>query len=220
MSLIEQATAALNRDPAAIRDAGRGLSSAAGPVADQGAQVARTWRGCEPFYVAPESPVLVAALDPVVTDTDVLSDRLDATGGLLSRYADRIEPLLEQARAIVSFVGPVDPETAAANEQRLNAILMELSALDLELAGAIRGLIGGSPLNPVPGRIKIGTGRNNHQDRIRREALLLPNLKLPRFKINSAVAFETHRIGADQNGVSQRPLQSEHTMITLGVNAS
>jgi hypothetical protein len=156
MSLIEEATAALNRDPAAIRDAGRGLSGAAGPVADEGAQVARTWRGCEPFYVAPESPVLVAALDPVVTDTDVLSDRLDATGALLSRYADRIEPLLEQARAIVSFVGPVDPETAAANEQRLNAILTELSALDLELAGAIRGLIGGSPLNPVPGRIKIG----------------------------------------------------------------
>ena len=126
MSLVEHATAALNRDPAAIRDAGRGLSGAASPVADEGAQVARTWRGCEPFYVAPESPVLVAALDPVVTDTHVLSDRIDQAGGLLSRYADRIEPLLEQARAIVSFVGPVDPETAAANEQKLNAILMEL----------------------------------------------------------------------------------------------
>lgn len=156
MSLVDHATAALNRDPAAIRDAGRGLSGAASPVADEGAQVARTWRGCEPFYVAPESPVLVAALDPVVTDTHVLSDRIDQAGGLLSRYADQIEPLLEQARAIVSFVGPVDPETAAANEQKLNAILMELSALDLELVRALQTLVGGPAFNPVPGRVKIG----------------------------------------------------------------
>lgn len=156
MSLVEQATAALNRDPAGIRHAAHGLTGASGPVADQGAHVARTWRGCQPFYVAPESPVLVAALDPVVTDTDAVSHRIGQAGRLLGRYADRIEPLLKEIREIVSFVGPVDPATAAARQQRLNALLMELSALDLELAGALRGLVGGSEFNPVPGRVKLG----------------------------------------------------------------
>jgi hypothetical protein len=155
-TLTAQGLAALDRDPAAIRDAARGLTACAGPVADQGAQVARTWRGCAPFYVAPETPVLVAALDPLVADTQATSDRLDRAGRLLGRYADRIEPILAQIKTIVSFSGPVDPATAAAQEQRLNGLLAELSALDLECANALKALVGGAMFNPVPARVKTG----------------------------------------------------------------
>ena len=38
---------------------------------------------------------------------------------------------------------------------------------------------------------------------IRRKALLLADPELPRFKIDGAVALETHGVGADQNSISQ-----------------
>ena len=58
-------------------------------------------------------------------------------------------------------------------------------------------------------RIKISAGGDDHQHRVRGEALLLPDLELPWFKIDSAIALEAHRIGADQNRVSQSSLQGE-----------
>ena len=156
MALVDQAMAAIDRDPAAIRHAAEALRGTAAPVADHGAEVTRIWRRCQPYYLAPEAPVLVAALDPVVTETQLASDRLAGVGRLLGTYADRIEPLVAEAKAILATVGPQTPATEAAAQQKLNGILLELSALDLECAQGIKKLAGNAGFNPLPGRYKIG----------------------------------------------------------------
>ena len=69
-------------------------------------------------------------------------------------------------------------------------------------------------------RVKISARGDDHQCRIRSKTLLLADPELPRFKIDCAVALETHGVGTDQNRISQSPLQREDSMITFGVDAA
>jgi PPK2 family polyphosphate:nucleotide phosphotransferase len=69
-------------------------------------------------------------------------------------------------------------------------------------------------------RIKISARRDDHQHWIGSKTLLLADLELPRFKIDGPVALGAHRIGPDQNCISQGPLQSKDMVITFGVDAA
>ncbi|MGL5911009.1 MAG: hypothetical protein ACRCZP_13460 [Phycicoccus sp.] len=151
------ALAVFDRDTAAIRQAATDLGATAVPIADSGHTVVRTWRGVDPHYVAPESPVLVAALDPVLVEAKQAGDRAGEAGRVLGVWADDAEPLVTEGRALAdAAAGPVTSRAQEARAMRLTQILVELSLLDERCAKDLAALVPGAPVDTVPQRVRVG----------------------------------------------------------------
>ncbi|MGL5860915.1 MAG: hypothetical protein ACRCY9_06655, partial [Phycicoccus sp.] len=151
------ALAVFDRDTAAIRQAATGLVATAIPIIDGGDAVARTWRGVEPHYVAPESPVLVAALDPVLVEAKQVGDRAADTGRVLGTWAEDAEPLVTEGRALAdTAVGPGTSTAQNARALRLTQILTELAHLDEQCAKDLAALVPDGPLTALPPRVRAG----------------------------------------------------------------
>jgi hypothetical protein len=121
-------------DPAAVRDAAAGLAPLGPAIADDGDRTIRTWRQVGSWYVAPETPVLLAALDPVGPLTLRCADRVGGVARALTAYADQVEPALTELRRLAH--GRVTPEQVT----RAGALVAEIEAADQECARAIRAL--------------------------------------------------------------------------------
>jgi hypothetical protein len=135
-------------DTAAIRAAASALTPLGQPVADLGDAAIRAWRHIGDYYIARETPVLIAALDPIGPLTEKSGERVRGLGAALATFADAAEPIIAELRRLGGG-GPVTPEDAA----RMTALIEELAAVERDCATAIRALTGSSL---APDRFKVG----------------------------------------------------------------
>lgn len=131
-------------DPAAVRAAATTLAPLGPEVTGTGDRTVRGWRQVGTYYLAPETPVLLAALDPVGVATLRTGERLDGLSRALTTYADRAEPPLTELRRMHATAGPITPEQAA----RATALVAEIDTAERECAAAIRGLVAFDPRPP------------------------------------------------------------------------
>jgi hypothetical protein len=125
-------------DVVAIRAAAGALAPLGPAVGDGGNRTIGAWRQLGAYYIAPETPVLLAALDPVGPLTQRAADRVSGLARALTGFADRVEPLLAELRRLAG------PATAT----RENALLAELAVAEQECAAAIRALAAFDPRPP------------------------------------------------------------------------
>lgn len=135
-------------DTAAIRAAATALTPLGRPVADLGDAAIRAWRHIGDYYIALETPVLIAALDPIGPLTEKSGERISGLGAALATFADAAEPIIAELHRLGGG-GPVPPEDAA----RMTALIEELAAVERDCATAIRALTGSSL---APDRFKVG----------------------------------------------------------------
>lgn len=133
-------------DVGAIRAAATALGPLAPAVADTGERTVRTWREVGTYYIAPETPVLVSALDPVGALTRRTGDRLTGVSRALLTYADAAEPLIADLQRLRADGAP----DLAARVDRLTA---ELLVVEADCAAAIRAL---TAFDPAPERVRVG----------------------------------------------------------------
>jgi hypothetical protein len=135
-------------DTAAIRAAAAAMMPLGQPVADLGDQAIRTWRRIGDCYIAVETPVLIAALDPIGPLTEKSGERIRGLGAALGAFADAAEPIIAELRRLGGG-GPVTPAEAA----RMAALIEELAAVERDCAAAITAL---TAFDPRPDRVKTG----------------------------------------------------------------
>ncbi|HST66375.1 MAG TPA: hypothetical protein VLM05_14415 [Mycobacteriales bacterium] len=135
-------------DCEAVRSAAAALAPLAQPVADHGDRIVLTWRQIGEFYIAPETPVLLAALDPVRPLAETSGERIAGLGAALRTFADAAEPIIDELRRLGAG-GPVTPEQAA----RMTALIEELAAVEQAAVAAIRSL---TAFDPAPDRFRVG----------------------------------------------------------------
>jgi hypothetical protein len=135
-------------DTEAVWAAATALTPLGQPVTDHGEQAVRAWRQIGDFYIAPETPVLLAALDPIVPLTEKSGERIRGLGTALATFADAAEPIIAELRRLGTG-GPVTPEEAA----RMTALIEELAAVEQACAAAIRSL---TAFDPAPDRFRLG----------------------------------------------------------------
>ncbi|MGL5927710.1 MAG: hypothetical protein ACRCY8_02115 [Dermatophilaceae bacterium] len=154
---LDAATPAVfDRDIDAIRQAAADLGATAVPIIDGGEAVVRTWRGVDPHYVAPESPVLVAALDPLLAEAKQVGDGAADAGRILRAWADDAEPLVTEGRALADTAAGMTQDLREAQAMRLTQILVELSLLDDQCARDLAALVPDAPLTVLPPRVRVG----------------------------------------------------------------
>ena len=101
-------------DTEAVRAAATAMVPLGQPVTDHGHQAVLTWRQIGEYYIAPETPVLLAALDPVGPLTATAGGRIRRLGGALATFADAAEPIIAELRRLGS-AGAVTPAAGGAN---------------------------------------------------------------------------------------------------------
>lgn len=134
-------------DVGAIRAAATAMTPLAPAVADTGDRSVRTWREIGTYYLAPETPVLVNALDPVGPLTRRTADRTTGLARALLTWADAAEPLLADLRRLGAGT-EVSPGTVG----RMDRLTTELAAVEQDCAAAIRAL---TAFDPVPDRVRV-----------------------------------------------------------------
>lgn len=134
-------------DTEAVRAAAAALAALAQPVTDQGHQTLLSWRQIGSCYIAPETPVLLAALDPIGPLTGKTGERIGGLGAALRTFADAAEPVIAELRRLGAG-GPVPPAAAA----RMTALIDELARAEKACAAAIRSL---TAFDPAPDKIKV-----------------------------------------------------------------
>lgn len=135
-------------DAAAVRAAGARLVPLGQPVADHGEETVRSWRWIGDHYHAPETPVLLAALDPLVEATDTASRRILGLGTALTVWADGIEPIIAELRRL-GAAGTVTPAEAG----RMTELIAELANAEVACVNAIRSILADGT---EPSKIKTG----------------------------------------------------------------
>lgn len=135
-------------DTAAVRAAAGAMVPLGQPVADHGDQAIRTWRQIGSYYIAVETPVLIAALDPIGPLTEKSGERIRGLGTALATFADAAEPIIAELRRLGAG-GAVTPEVAA----RMTALIEELGAVEQACSTAIKAL---TAFDPAPDRFKTG----------------------------------------------------------------
>ncbi|HEY6747948.1 MAG TPA: hypothetical protein VI357_19810 [Mycobacteriales bacterium] len=135
-------------DVEAVRAAAAGMLPLAQPVADHGDAAVRTWRQIGSCYIAPETPVLLAALDPVGPLAEKSAERIRGLGTALDTFADAAEPIIAELRRLDTG-GPVTPDEAA----RMTALIEHLGQVEQACAAAIRSL---TAFDPAPDRFRTG----------------------------------------------------------------
>jgi hypothetical protein len=134
-------------DTEAVRAAATAMVPMGQPLTDHGDQAIRTWRQIGSFYIAPETPVLIAALDPIGPLTEKSGERIRGLGTALATFADAAEPIITELRRLGGG-GPVTPEEAA----RMTALIAELGLVEQACAAAITSL---TAFDPAPDRFKV-----------------------------------------------------------------
>jgi hypothetical protein len=135
-------------DTAAIRAAATALTPLGQPIADLGDAAIRAWRHIGDYYIARETPVLIAALDPVGPLTEKSGARIRGLGTALATFADAAEPIIAELRRLGGG-GPVTPADAA----RMTALIEELAAAERDCVTAITAL---TASGLAPDRFKVG----------------------------------------------------------------
>lgn len=125
-------------DPAAVRAAAAQLMGGGPALAEQAGIVVRTWAGLGPFYLAPEAPTLLAALDPVRTATEPHGDRLRSAGAALDAFSYEAEAVVSQLEDLRIMAATADPFQAADLEARAGVLLAQLEEAERTCAAAIR----------------------------------------------------------------------------------
>ncbi len=85
-------------DTEAVRSAATAMVPLGQPVTDHGDQAIRTWREIGNYYIAAETPVLIAALDPIGPLTDKTGERIRGVGTALATFADAADPIIAEER--------------------------------------------------------------------------------------------------------------------------
>lgn len=134
-------------DTEAVRAAATAMVPLGQPVTDHGDQAIRAWRQIGTYYIAPETPVLIAALDPIGPLTEKSGERIRGLGTALATFADAAEPIIAELRRLGTG-GPVTPAEAA----RMTALIEELAMVEQACAAAIKSL---TAFDPRPDRFKL-----------------------------------------------------------------
>jgi hypothetical protein len=134
-------------DTEAVRAAAAAMLPLAQPVTDHGDGAVRAWRQIGAYYIAPETPVLIAALDPAGALAEKSGERIRGLGAALGTFADAAEPIIAELRRL-GTAGPVTPDQAA----RMTALIEELAAAEQACAAAITAL---TAFDPAPDRFKL-----------------------------------------------------------------
>lgn len=121
-------------------------------VTEDGAQTVREWRRSGEFYLAPETPTLLAALDPVVRLTATAGDRIAGLGRVLTAYAEQAGPIIAELRQLRG-TSPAGAQAQADQAARVAELTAKLEAIENETARAITAL---SDPSSVPARLKAG----------------------------------------------------------------
>jgi hypothetical protein len=148
--------AAIDVDTAAIRAAAGRLVPLGFDAFDQARAAVRDWRSAEPFYVAPEAPTLLAALDPVGPAVLRISERLSTVSRALIAYADTAEPLIAQIKALRAAPDSAAPGAAAARAAQLQRLMDELLAAEQACASAIEAVADDPGFTGVPAKTRVG----------------------------------------------------------------
>lgn len=135
-------------DTEAVRSAATAMVPLGQPVTDHGDQAIRAWRQIGYYYIAPETPVLLAALDPIGPLTEKTGERIRGVGTALATFADAAEPIIAELRRL-GTAGPVTPAEAA----RMTALIEELAMVEQACAAAIKAL---TAFDPRPDKFKVG----------------------------------------------------------------
>lgn len=129
-------------DPAGIRDAADRLRDGGVALAEQADLVIHTWLGLGSFYVAPETRMLMASLDPVGRSARDHRERLAAVHTALDAFADEAEAVvrgLDNLRARADR-GGAPPLTAGLGYQA-DLLLRRLRDAEEVCAAAVRAAL-------------------------------------------------------------------------------
>jgi hypothetical protein len=134
-------------DCEAVRNAATALTPLADPITDHGARATLAWRQIGDFYIAPETPVLLAALDPVRPLAGTTGERVLGLGAALRTFADGAEPVIDELHRL-NTSAPVTPQEAT----RMTALIAELALVEQACAAAIRSL---TAFDPAPDKFRV-----------------------------------------------------------------
>ena len=144
--------AGMNINVAALKAVVAVLVQLASAISDDGAQTVREWRHSQDYYVAPESPALLGALDPLIVRAQAARDRLAGLAPVLDHYATEAERIISEIRRLEA-----SPATGASGQadqaEQIARLQAELEALEADTAAQIRRLFAA---NLVPERVRVG----------------------------------------------------------------
>jgi hypothetical protein len=137
----------------AIDTAGlRAVASALPPdglaLTRQAEVVVRTWIGLAEVYEAPESPVLVSALDPVRASARLHQARVDAVAPILDRFAAEVEDVVRQLDALRARAGSATGAAAARIEEEVLDLLAQVVTAEQAAGADIRAVTDEPPSKP------------------------------------------------------------------------
>ena len=110
-------------EPEKITEAATTIKNEGGGVRTNASSVSTTWSGLAPHYVAPESGTVLALMNPVASEADLLATKMETVSTILTDFAsdvvpikDALEVLKTEAQDFVDsvrngiYVQPSDPD--------------------------------------------------------------------------------------------------------------
>jgi hypothetical protein len=152
---------AVNVDTARLREAARPLVPLGFDAQDQAKATMRAWQAAQPFYVAPEAPTLLAALNPVGPIVLRISERLSVASRALITYADTAEPLIAELERLRATPEPAGPGAGAGREAQIERLVAELLAAERACAAAIQAVAENPGFTGAPDKTKV----SEHSDK-------------------------------------------------------
>lgn len=142
----------MNIDFIALKAVAAVLVHLASAVTDDGSQTVREWRRSSDYYVAPESPALLGALDPLIVRARAAGDRIAGLQPVLDHYASEAERIITEIRRLEADPA-TDPQGIADQARLIEQRKAELDALEADTAAQIRRLFAAAL---VPERVRVG----------------------------------------------------------------
>ena len=143
--------AGMNINAAALKALAAVLVQLASAINEDGAQTVREWRHSQDFYMAPESPALLGALDPLIVRAQAARDRIAGLAPVLDHYATEAERIITEIRRLEG--SPATGEQAQADQaEQIARLKAELDALEADTVAQIRRLFAA---NLVPERVRV-----------------------------------------------------------------
>ena len=143
--------AGMNINAAALKAVVAVLVQLASAISDDGAQTVREWRHSQDYYIAPESPALLGALDPLIARAQAARDRLAGLAPVLDHYATEADRIIKEIRRLEA--SPATGTSGQADQaEQIARLKAELEALEADTVAQIRRLFAA---HLVPERVRV-----------------------------------------------------------------
>jgi hypothetical protein len=143
--------AGMDINAAALKALAAVLVHLASAISDDGDRTVREWRHSQDFYVAPESPALLGALDPLIARAQTARDRIAGLAPVLDHYASEAERIIAEIRRLEASPA-ADAAAKADQAEQIARLKAELDALEADTVAKIRALFAA---NLVPERVRV-----------------------------------------------------------------